>query len=216
MLHRVLAATLLLATPLLLHAQEPERESEDRLDAVLPAAEAERVQLLLTSARERGVEAPLGLFVREMLAKGVTPELVVEGTERRAEEFSRAAVALAHARSDEPSDEEIVAGAESMRRGVSGEAIAELASSAPSGRSLAVPLLVLAELVDRGLPADAAIDHVRERLLARATDTELRAEPARVRSQARPTTPPGLSVAAAARGSNARIPARPPQGRGRP
>ena len=57
--------------------------------------------------------------------------------------------------------------------GVDGQAISELASSAPSGRSLAVPIAVITALMNRGLPSDAAIQAVHDRLAARAADRDL-------------------------------------------
>lgn len=216
MVHPVLAATLLLAAPLLLQAQEAERRSPGQLIAALPAPEAERVQLLLSSAREHELEVPLSLFAHELLAKSVAPEDVVAGVERRLDEFMRSADALRAARSEEIFTDEIVAGAELVRRGANGEDIAALASGAPAERSLVVPLLVTAELMDRGLPADAALARVHDRILARATDAELRIEPERVRGQQVRAVPPGLAISAGTRGANQRIPARPPRARGRP
>ena len=77
------------------------------------------------------------------------------------------------ARDSAPSDADVAAGAEVLRRGVSGADVAALAASAPSGRSLAMPLYTVAALMDRGLPADEALSAVRARLLARVTDEEL-------------------------------------------
>jgi hypothetical protein len=74
---------------------------------------------------------------------------------------------------NKPSAEEIEAGAEALRQGVDGAAVSELAKSAPSGRSLAVPLFVIGSLVDRGLPSDEALARVLARLEARASDREL-------------------------------------------
>ncbi len=72
-----------------------------------------------------------------------------------------------------PTPDETQAGAIAMRQGVDGSTVSQLASSAPSGRSLAVPLAVVGALVDRGLPADAALQAVQQRLQTRASDTEL-------------------------------------------
>jgi hypothetical protein len=60
-----------------------------------------------------------------------------------------------------------------MRMGVDGATVSELARSGPSGRGLAVPLLVIGALAERGLPSDDALAAVRDRLAARADDAEL-------------------------------------------
>lgn len=54
-----------------------------------------------------------------------------------------------------------------------GHQVSQLARSAPSGRSLAVPLFVISSLVDRGLPSDEALRRVLARLEARASDAQL-------------------------------------------
>jgi hypothetical protein len=70
-------------------------------------------------------------------------------------------------------EDEVEAGAEVLRLGVTGASVAELARSAPSGRSLAVPLYVVGSLMSRGIAADDAIASVRTRLLGRASDAEI-------------------------------------------
>jgi len=70
--------------------------------------------------------------------------------------------------------------------GVDGAAVSALAQSAPSGRSLAVPLFVIGSLVDRGLPSDEALRRVLERLQARAADADLERLPEQVTTRGRP------------------------------
>jgi hypothetical protein len=60
-----------------------------------------------------------------------------------------------------------------MKAGVDGKEISALASSTPSGRSLAVPIAVITALMNRGLPSDAALQAVHDRLTAKAADREL-------------------------------------------
>lgn len=54
-----------------------------------------------------------------------------------------------------------------MRQGVEGSAVSQLTSSAPSGRSLVVPLHVLGSLVAQGVISNDAVSSVIERLTAR-------------------------------------------------
>ena len=72
-----------------------------------------------------------------------------------------------------PAEGEVEAATAAMRMGVDGEAISELARSQPSGRTLAVPLLVMGGLAERGLPSDQALAAVRDRLSAGAGDAGL-------------------------------------------
>ncbi len=93
--------------------------------------------------------------------------------------------ALAQARGGRPATgDEVEAGAEAMRQGVDGAAVSALAKSAPSGRSLAVPLYVIGALADRGLPSDEALKRVQARLQARASDAELQKIPGELPPQA--------------------------------
>jgi hypothetical protein len=71
-----------------------------------------------------------------------------------------------------------------MRKGVDGAKVSALAKSAPSGRSLAVPLYVIGSLVDRGLPSDDALARVEQKLKARASDHDLEQMPTELPPQA--------------------------------
>jgi hypothetical protein len=108
--------------------------------------------------------------------------------------------AIEKGRGQKAAGEEIEAGAEVMRKGVDGKQVSELAKSAPSGRSLAVPLFVIGSLVDRGLPSDDALLRVQTRLQQRATDRELEELPGTV-ARGKPATT-GQDLAATKRPSN--------------
>lgn len=171
-----LAATLLLATGSL-GAQELTRSFPDRLGEHLPPAEARRVHTSVESARALLLPADaLEYLALELSAKGAPAVVVAARVELRLELLRTTRDLIRDARGSEAMADEIAAGAEAMQRGVSGNQIAELARGAPSGRSLAVPLLVMSELVDRGLPSDAALARVSARLLARAGDADLQRE----------------------------------------
>jgi hypothetical protein len=92
--------------------------------------------------------------------------------------MAAARAALESVRGGKPSDDEVEAGAEAIRQGVDASGVSELAKSAPSGRSLAVPLYVLGNLAASGMPAADALQRVRDRLAARATDDEMEKLPA--------------------------------------
>jgi hypothetical protein len=105
-------------------------------------------------------------------AKGVDPAAIERSVSEHADRMLNARNALNSVRTRRAADDELEAGAEALRKGVSGAQLGALAKSAPSGRSLAVPLYALTSLIDRGLPADQALQRVQERLNARAGDEE--------------------------------------------
>ena len=155
-------------------AQTPAFDPSARLREVLPADVAQKV--LATIAAARAHELPAQALEQRALkfaAKGVEPKLIAKSIADQEDRMEKARDALDDARGRKPSGDEIEAGAEALRQGVDGAAVSELAKSAPSGRSLAVPLFVIGSLVDRGLPSDEALAKVLARLQARASDREL-------------------------------------------
>lgn len=225
---KLLAALMALAAPL--SAQGTSADLTARLREVLPAEVADQVIATVSEARSRGLPARALEQRALMLArKGVEPQAIARSVADESRAMGQAKAALARGRSGQTADSEVVAGAGAIRKGVDGAKVSELARSAPSGRSLAVPLFVIGSLVDRGLPSDDALARVLERLNARATDAELsqlpeqatagraRAEAARAAAGAR--RPAGAQGAGAAGGARGGPPASVPpaaSGRGRP
>lgn len=156
-------------------AQTPAHDPSARLREVLPADVVERVLARIAEARARELPAQaIENRVLKFAARGVAPADIEQSVVRQVERMSNAKGLLERARpTDRPSADEIDAGGEALRQGVDGAAVSELAKSAPSGRSLAVPLFVIGSLVERGLPSDEALARVRDRMLARASDAEL-------------------------------------------
>ena len=232
----LLAALMALAAPL--SGQNSPEDLTARLREVLPAEVAERVIATVSDARGRGLPARALEQRALMLArKGAEPGSIARSVADHSRAMGEARAALARGRAGRPADDDVAAGAEALRKGVDGSQISALAKSAPSGRALAVPLLVIGSLVDRGLPSDAALARVLERMNARATDAELsripqqgvagreRGEAARAgRAGPRPTPPSavGRGAGGTARGTPpANVPPAPggrgrPSGRGRP
>ncbi|CAN5655486.1 hypothetical protein BH23GEM1_BH23GEM1_01660 [soil metagenome] len=206
----VLAALVVLAAPL--SAQGTSEDLSARLRAVLPAEVADRVIATVSEARNRGLPAhALEQRALMLAAKGVEASSIARSVADQSRAMGEARAALARGRADVATGEDIAAGAEAIRKGVDGAQVSELARSAPSGRSLAVPLFVLGSLVDRGLPSDAALARVVERMNARATDAELSALPeqavaGRARGEAARAgrgRPAGVGAAAGGRGAGA-------------
>ena len=163
-----------LLTAGVLGAQTPANDPSARLREVLPADVAQKV--LATIADARAHELPARALEQRALkfaAKGVEPNLIAKSIDQQEDRMEKAKDAINSARTRKAADDEIEAGAEAIRQGVDGAAVSELAKSAPSGRSLAVPLFVIGSLVDRGLPSDDALARVLAKLQARASDREL-------------------------------------------
>jgi hypothetical protein len=155
-------------------AQKPANDPSARLREVLPADVAERVIARIAEARAR--ELPAAALEQRALkfaAKGVDPKSIEKSVTDHSDRLNKAKKALDAGMKRKPSEDEVEAGAEAIRKGVDGAKVSELARTAPSGRSLAVPLYVLSSLIDRGLPSDEAHKRVYERLQARATDREI-------------------------------------------
>lgn len=180
MRHTMRSLTLLTAAVLLAlgasgaRAQTPAQDPSARLREVLPPDVAARVLATIADARARQLPADaLANRALKFAARGVDPAAIERAITEQATRMVQARDALASARTQKPSGDEIEAGAEAMRKGLSGSEVSALAKSAPSGRSLAMPLYVVGSLLDRGLPSDAALSRVRQQLEARASDAQL-------------------------------------------
>ena len=129
------------------------RELED----VLPAQQVARIREIAREAREAGV--PAGLIVRkafEGAAKGYPPERIVTALDAYAGRLRDASALLGPER--RPSS--VAAAAEALRRGVPPDAIRSMATREHGGRDLAVPLIVLSDLTEAGVPTQNALEMV--------------------------------------------------------
>jgi len=155
-------------------AQTPAYDPSSRLTEVLPPDVADEVLQHIADARARELPAAaLEHRALEAAAKGAAPAAIERAVAEQAAAMGRGKAALELGGRANPAAEEVDAAGTAIRKGVDGAAISELAKSAPSGRSLAVPLAVIAGLADRGLPSFEALHRVLARLEARATDQEL-------------------------------------------
>jgi len=166
-------------------AQTPTKDPSARLKEVLPADVAQRVLARIAEARARHLPAEaLENRALKFAAKGVDPNSIERSVNEQSARMQIARAALASGRASAPAGDEIEAGAEAIRKGVDGPSVALLAKSAPSGRSLAVPLFVIGSLTDRGLSSGDALQRVLARLKARASDVDLERMPGELPSQA--------------------------------
>lgn len=145
-----------------------------RLRQVLPAAVAERIIARAADASRHHLPgAALEERALKFAARSVAPAAIETAIDEQAGRMARAQAVLSDARERAPASDEIEAAAEALREGVDAKSIATLARSAPSGRSLSVPLFVMGTLATRGVPAADALRIVTERLQVRASDSEL-------------------------------------------
>lgn len=206
---------LLVSIPGLLIAQQ---NPVERLRQVLPPTIAEQVIATVTEATSRGLPAQaIANRALEAHAKGRDGAAVSAAAKALAQSLADARGALERG-GRKPDAGEIESGANALGLGVESATISELASSAPSGRSLAVPLAVIGALVNRGLPSDDALAAVSERLNARASNEELVTMPGeagRLIAEGKRPAEVGRALGEAHRaaaGSRAAPPATPPSG----
>ena len=165
-------------------AQTPASDPSVRLRQVLPPAVASRVLAVIEKARSHDLPAEaLENRALKFAAHGVNPDSIEKSVVDQESRMEKVRDTLRSARGHAAGDE-IDAGAEAMRKGVDGAKVSALARSAPSGRSLAVPLYVIGSLVDRGLPSQDALERVEQRLKALASDHDLEQMPAELPAQA--------------------------------
>ena len=145
----------------LVSGQERDR-TQTRLQESLPEGAANRIREMSRELAEAGI--PPQLIRRKALegvAKGVPPDRIVTALEAYSRRLQEAQGLLGPDRNGAS----LAAAAEAVRRGVPPEAIRGLARE-QGGRqgagSLAVPLLVLGDLTEAGVPTDQALEAVQE------------------------------------------------------
>jgi hypothetical protein len=150
-----------------------QQDPVERLGQVLPPEMAAQVMGRVESARAMDLPTQaIANLALEGVAKGRSAEEVLAAVELLVNDMGRAREAL-QAAGHTPASGEIEAATSALRMGIDGADVSDLARSGPPGRSLAVPLLVMGGLAQRGLPSDQALEAVRARLTARAPDAEL-------------------------------------------
>jgi len=158
------------------------------LRKVLPTKVAEHVLATIADARSHSLPAAaLEQQALRLARTGAKPADVEKSIDRSADNMKQAKGAL-EKNGRKPTNDEVVAGSKLIGRGVDGSKVSDFAQTAPSGRSLAVPLYVTGSLMDRGLKSDAALARVHTRLMQKATDRQLTAEANATASEKRPAT----------------------------
>jgi RNA polymerase sigma-70 factor (ECF subfamily) len=145
-----------------------------RLKKVLPRDVADRVLAKLGGAGEQGL--PIGALEQRALgfaARHVPAKDIEHAIAANVDRMTRAKQLLAGAGRAAPSDGEITAAAEVLRRGGDSATVVGLTKPVPARRSVAVPLEVVAELVGSGMAPADAIERVVTRVHNGAPDLAL-------------------------------------------
>jgi hypothetical protein len=142
---------------------------DPRLATRLDAATAGEVQKLVDDASAHGLPtAPLVSKALEGAAKHASPERIVAAVRAQSAAMGEARAALG----DTSSASEIVAGAGALMAGVPRDSLTRLRVLRPH-QPLVVPLVVMADLVTRSVPAGAAAQAVLIASRARVRDSDL-------------------------------------------
>jgi len=139
----------------------------DRLDP----ASFRSLSALVDSAQATGLPiAPLVSKAQEGLLKRATPPAIIAATRGLLVRLRQSRDALGVA----ASPAELEAGASALRAGAGASQLTALRAARP-GQGVAVPLVVLADLIARGVPRDTAARAVQAMAAANATDAAFNA-----------------------------------------
>jgi hypothetical protein len=181
----LIAATLMFAS---VASAQKAHDPSAQLRQVLPASVADHVLATIADARSHSLPAAaLEQQALRLSRQGAKPADIQKSVDRSADDMKKAKGALEKA-GHKPSSDEVVAGSALMGRGVDGTLVSALAKSAPSGRSLTVPMYVIGSMVDKGVKPSAALQKVSKKLAQKATDRQLTAEANSLASANRPAT----------------------------
>ncbi|MBX6362374.1 MAG: hypothetical protein IRZ00_00780 [Gemmatimonadetes bacterium] len=176
-------------------AQQPGALARAR--AQLPASATARFDAIMAQARARGL--PLDPLVDKTLegeAKGVPADMILTVVQRLAGRLERARGLLD--RTATPAD--ITAAAVALDRGVPEHAVRRLAGRKRAPTALAQAVVTLGDLVQEGVPADAAADAVSTLVDRGASSADLRQLPDAVQRLVREGVLPAQAAAAVAQG----------------
>jgi hypothetical protein len=159
-----------------LSAQESVRE---RARAALPDALFREVDALATQARQDGIPSdPLFNKALEGIAKHVPGDQLLPAVNRYALRLQEAHGAFG----PNAAGPLVVAGADALQRGVEVNALRRLGRGEGGGPGPSpMAVLVLADLVEAGVPAERALGVLQEALRMRAREQEMLGIPAQVR-----------------------------------
>lgn len=159
-----------------------------RAQRTLPAEVFAELAQLSAEMEATGVPGePLFAKALEGAVKRVPPDRLVAGVRAHAGRLQMAREALGPG-ANAPL---LVAGADALQRGVPADALRSLPSDRPRSP---VALLVLAELMESGVPTDRALETVQQAMRQRIQDRRMLDIPARVRRLVRDGVPPREAI----------------------
>jgi len=178
----------ILLTALFTGAAAGQQSARERAERTLPPDVFAGITALGEEMEGVGVPAePLYNKALEGAAKRVPPDRLLPAVREHAGRLRLARDALGPS-AGVPL---LVAGADALRRGVPADALRSLPRDRPRSP---VALLVLAELMESGVPTDRAQEAVREAMQRRTHDAGMLDIPARVRRMVRDGVPPREAI----------------------
>lgn len=169
-------------------AQNPAETARARAQRTLPPEVFEELTRLSVEMEAVGVPGePLFAKALEGAAKRVPADRLVPAVRIHAGRLQMAREALGPG-ANAPL---LVAGADALQRGVPADALRSLPRDRPRSP---VALLVLAELLESGVPADRALETVQQAMRQRTQDRRMLDIPARVRRLVRDGVPPREAI----------------------
>jgi hypothetical protein len=172
-----------------------------RAKAALPPEAGVALEQTVAGARARGLPTePLIDKALEGVAKRVAPAMILSAVRQRVELLARADAALRPY--GPPSAADVTTAADVLQRGVADDVVKRARAGGRSGEPIAMALHTLADLKDRGVPVDVALEVLQSWRQRGARPDQLRELPAAVERLIREGASPsaaGRSVAAAMR-----------------
>lgn len=170
---------------------------DGRLNGRLDSATAVQVEAIADTARAAGLPAePLIDKALEGVSKHASAPRIVDAVRGLARRLAVARAALG----PDASDADLLAGAGALYEGVSSDDLTRL-RGARAGQSVALPLVVLADLIERGVPAGTAIGIVLDVARSGAGDDTFAAMRRDVEHDIRAGAPPAIAASTRARGA---------------
>jgi hypothetical protein len=191
-MHRLMLVALL---GLVAWPAEAQRVQDARLAGRLDAGTLTRVEQLIDSARAAGLPTePLVQKALEGASKRATGERILQAVRALSSQFAIARSALG----PRTGETELSAAAGALQVGATPEMLEALREPRPEG-ALTVPLITLADLIARGVPADSAFAAIHLLVAAGATDMQLGEVRRRIETDIAAGAPPALAAMVRAR-----------------
>jgi hypothetical protein len=196
---RIMKKILLLGMILPLTAAQAQAQTGlQRAMAALPPEAAKTLEETVAAARSRGLPTePLVDKALEGAAKKVQPAMILNAIRQKLELLTRADAALRPY--GPPAAADVTATADVLQRGISDDVVKRVRAGFSKEEPIGIALHTLADLIDRGVPVDVALDVLSSWRARGARASELRELPAEVERLVRGGASPsaaGRSVAA--------------------